>query len=277
MRTRRSVKTLALLAALLALPTSAFAAPPAPPAPGGTGTAPPAPKKGGKGKPKKGQPPAPTPAPVAPVEPPPPPPPAAQVQNREDPNAKSPEELAKEKEAAEAAKEKSTAIGGLLGVNIPVGPYAGVSGVGFGGYLDFEHKVIPALAIGARVGFQYHLDGHSTRLENGVNHDIAGRAHVLPIALSARVYPMKEGSAGAPYFLFEPGIFLRMVSEDDTNPTTKATVSNDAFKANFGVGLGAGYTIKGLDARLMFTTYDVTKADVRLALGILVGYRFATF
>ena len=260
MRIYRSLLALATASGLILTPAVGTAAPPGP-------------KKGPKAAPKKAHPPA-TPAPVAP----PPAPPAAEVQQREDPNAKTAEQLEKERaEAAEASKEKATSFGGLLGLNIPVGPYAGVSGLGFGGYIDFEHHFISAVALGVRVGFQGHLDGKTTRNVNGIPHSVAGRAHVLPIAVSARIYPVRDTGAGAPYFLLEPGIFVRLVSEDDTNPTTNAVVSNSATKANFGLGLGAGYTIKGFDARLMFHTYDVTKADVRMALGLFLGYRFASF
>ena len=254
--------SLVALALTLFPATSMAKAPAAPPA-----------KKQPK-NPKK-PPPAPTPAPAP--EPVPTAPPPHEVQNREDPNAKSPEELAKEKEHAKEGAVKNTALGAMLGVAIPVGPHAGVSGFGFAAAIDFQHHVVPVLALGARVGFEYHLDGHSTAVINGVTQNIASRATVIPITVSARLYPIPEGSAGAPYFLAEPGVFVRFVSQEATDPNTGATAAASAVKANFGVGVGAGYTIKGFDIRAMFHTYDVTLASVRLSVGVLLGYRFVQF
>lgn len=250
-------------------PAESMAKPPAAPPPPAAAKKQPKPPK----NPKK-----PTPAPAPVPEPTPAAPPPAEVQNREDPNAKSPEELAKEKESAKKDGDaKNTALGALLGVTFPVGPYAGVTGVGVGASIDFQHHLVPAVAIGGRVGFQYHLDANSTRVRNGVTYDIVGRAHVVPITISLRVYPIPEGSSGAPYFLLEPGVFLRFASQTETNPTTQVSKDDALTKANFGVGIGAGYTIKGFDIRAMFHTFDLTLADVRLALGIHVGYRFLQF
>lgn len=263
-----------VMTALLLSPVVSYAKPPANPAP--------ATQK----KPKPGKKPTPPPAtptpPVAP-EPAPPAPTQSELQSREDPNAKTPEQLAKEKEAAKKDSEpKDTSLGGLFGLNIPVGPYATVSGVGFGGYLDFEHHLSPVFALGARAGFAYHLDARAARTESGVPHSIDARAHVLPIYLSARIYPIPEGSAGAPYFVGEAGLTLRMVSQDDTNLSTNTTKSDSAFKPNLGLGLGVGYTIKGFDVRAMLNSYSLAETigfamHVRLALGIFVGYRFLRF
>ncbi len=158
---------------------------------------------------------------------------------------------------AAPAKAQSWGIVGADGaLNIPVGNFGDVTGIGFGALGRYEYPVLPQLNLTARTGII--LSVATTRDVFGVPQDYA--FHVFPLWGGVRYFVWESA-----YAALELGLNVLIAAGD---------LPSEETAAKLGLNLGGGYQWGQLDLGLRLQMYDVPHAGDTFALMLTLGYTF---
>jgi len=149
-------------------------------------------------------------------------------------------------------------IGADTAFQLPLGNFADVTGVGFGGLVRVEYSLIPNLNGTFRVGYIYSLkkdtDGLKTSTDN------------IPLWVGTKYFLTDIIYGGA-----EVGLNLLWAKTEGT--MAGLTQSQIALETKFGGTVGAGVLLGPLDVKAQLEILDFGHTNDSLALMINVGYK----
>lgn len=163
-----------------------------------------------------------------------------------------------EQQPALVEEPRSRHVIGLdVGAIIPIGDWADVTHVAFGGEFRYEFNAIAGLFVTGRAGYFFHLN--DPELTSG---------HI-PIMAGVK-YRFLDGMS--PFVSGELGVSIWHASGNLS--TGFGTVSGSDSDAKFAVTLGGGYDFGPVELRL---NLDLPAIDNVIAISSTVGFDFAEF
>lgn len=140
------------------------------------------------------------------------------------------------------------------------------AGIGFGALGKFEYQVAPAVKLGARLGYVYHLDRGNERSSTGISEvpALVGVKYIVPGAKGLYL----GGELGLSYI-------MARVTVQSPFGGGSATGSDSELKPSATAGLGA--ELGALDLRAAFYVLDLGNAGETTAVMLGAGYRFHAF
>jgi hypothetical protein len=166
---------------------------------------------------------------------------------------------------APAPAPAATGLGLIIGVDaafqLPLGDYADFTGMGFGGLIRGEYKLMPNLNLTFRTGYLYSL-------KKDLAADLGKNAiDIIPIWVGGKFFINDMIYAGA-----EVGAnMLRSRSEVSFLGNTESSTSSET---KVGADVGVGALLGDLDVRAQFEILNFSEAKKSMAVMINVGYNF---
>jgi hypothetical protein len=162
--------------------------------------------------------------------------------------------------AASAAK---LTIGADAAFQLPLGNFADVTGMGFGGLLRGEYNLIPNLNGTLRAGYIYSLKKDTAGFKTAVDN--------IPIWVGGKYFINEMIFAGA-----ELGLNMLKTRVDGSVDLGGISVggSGSSTENKFGANVGVGVLLSGLEIRAGFEILDFGHSKDSMAILVNVGYDF---
>lgn len=159
------------------------------------------------------------------------------------------------------AAEKTMGAGIEATVQLPVGNFGDVAGIGLGGSVLYDYDFNPMWAVTGRVGYIYHLEK-----ENGAAKTTYSQ---IPILVGAK-YTI---GPDLPLFITgEVGLYMVTADADVTIGGTTFSASSDDTK--LGISVGAGYPLGPVDLKVNLSSWDVGHFGDTMGIGVSVAWNF---
>jgi hypothetical protein len=178
----------------------------------------------------------------------------------------APKGAAADRAQAEPAPPQEKALGADAALVPILGSLGNGAGIGFGALGKFEYQVAPAVKLGARLGYVYHLDKGTERSSTGISEvpALVGVKYIVPGAKGLYL----GGELGLSYI-------MARVTVQSPFGGGSATGSDSELKPSATAGLGA--ELGALDLRAAFYVLDLGNASETTAVMLGAGYRFHAF
>jgi hypothetical protein len=154
-------------------------------------------------------------------------------------------------------------VGADLAVALPVGNLSDAAGIGFGGLVRFDYRVVDTVSVGGRAGYVFHL-----------GKDLPGGGSVglseAPIFGAVR-YHVLGAAADGPYAALELGPVLLF------GRGTSNGVSVSSSDTKLGGTVTGGYRLGAVDLRAGLLVLDLGHLGDSLSIVAGAGYTFAAF
>jgi hypothetical protein len=156
---------------------------------------------------------------------------------------------------------KNTLVVGLdAAFQVPLGNLANVTGIGLGGLVRGEYRLVTNLSASVRAGYIYSLKKDNSGLKTNIDE--------IPIWAGAKFFLTDMIYAGA-----ELGINMLKTYVEGSVGGISANGSSSR-DTEFGADVGVGVLLGDLDARLQFQILDFNHTGDSKALMLNVGYNF---
>jgi hypothetical protein len=160
---------------------------------------------------------------------------------------------------APAAGGMGLIIGADFAFQLPLGNMADATGMGFGGLVRGEYKLMPNLNLTLRAGYIYSLKKEQAGVKFSVNN--------IPIWVGGKFFITDMIYAGA-----EVGV--NMMTFKSEGSLLGISMEGSSSENKFGGNVGAGVLLGDLDVRAQLLVMDFGHSGDSMAVMINVGYNF---